>query len=259
MWSGPRNVSTALMYSFRQRSDTRVVDEPLYGHYLKATGARHPSAEELMALLECNASRVIESMLRGPSERRVLFFKNMAHHLRGLDESQVDELFSGVLTHALLIRDPHEMLPSLARVLATPTLADTGLVEQCLILDRELEAGREPLVIDSRDLLLDPAAVLSAACDSVGLEFEEAMLRWPAGPKPEDGAWAPYWYSSVHASRGFSAYRPPSGPFPGELSGLLEECLPYYRRLGVHSTAGSAAGGAGDGKRRESAGLESAG
>lgn len=236
MWSGPRNVSTALMYSFRQRSDTAVVDEPLYGHYLSATSADHPAVGEVMAQMECDGRRVVEAMVAGPAARPILFFKNMAHHLRGLEEELERELFSGALSHALLIRDPHEMLPSLARVLDRPTLADTGLVEQRKILERELSEGRRPLVIDSRELLGgDPAGVLASVCQRLGLQFETEMLSWPSGPKPEDGVWAQHWYTSVHRSTGFSAYRPPDSEFPAELEDLLRECLPYYRFLSEYS------------------------
>lgn len=256
MWSGPRNVSTALMYSFRQRSDTRVVDEPLYGHYLRVSGARHPAAREVMAQMECDGGVVARSMLAGsvaagntgagstvapgckvgePAERPVLFIKNMAHHLVGLDWDLLDGL-----THALLIRDPHEMLPSLARVLARPTLADTGLARQCQILDYELAAGREPVVVDARELLLDPPQVLGALCARAGLGFEEAMQNWPAGPKPEDGCWAPHWYANVHRSTGFAPFQPVTTSFPGELEELLAECLPYYLRLKQYALRPSA-------------------
>jgi hypothetical protein len=234
MWSGPRNVSTALMYSFRQRADTVAVDEPLYGHYLRVTGAHHPAAREVMAQMECDGESVVRRMVGEPVDARVLFFKNMAHHLTGLDRS-----FLPRLTHALLTRDPLEMLPSLARVLPSPTLADTGLVQQCEILDHELAAGRRPLVIDARELLLDPPGVLGQACSRLGLQFDPAMLSWPAGPKPEDGPWAPHWYANVHRSTGFAPYREPKDDLPKELVELLEECDPYYRRLHRHAIWGS--------------------
>ena len=227
MWSGPRNVSTALMYAFRQRSDTEVVDEPLYGHYLRTSGLDHPGRREVMAAMDVDGARVVhEVLLESRTSTPVRFFKNMAHHLRGLDRGFLDGLTNGLLT-----RDPREMLPSLARQLPHPTLADTGFAEQVELLEREEEAGRPPLVLDARELLLDPEGVLSEACRRLGLAFEPAMLRWPPGPKPEDGAWAPYWYAGVHASTGFAPYRPQREPFPEPLRPLLDACLPHYERL----------------------------
>ena len=226
VWSGPRNVSTALMYSFRQRADTLVVDEPLYGHYLYVTHANHPGDEEVMAVMDCDGERVVREVLLRPCERPVHFFKNMAHHLTHLDRG-----FLGGLANVLLTRDPAEMLPSLAQQLHNPILRDTGLLQQTEILDHVLEEGGEPIVLDAKELLLDPSCVLRGACDKLDLPFDEDMLRWPAGPKPEDGVWARHWYANVHASTGFSAYKPKSDAFPEQLKPLLEECVPLYERL----------------------------
>jgi len=226
VWSGPRNVSTALMYSFRQRSDTMVVDEPLYGHYLKSTGTEHPGAREVLEAMDNDGERVVREVILGPCERPIHFFKNMAHHLPGLDPAFLDSI-----TNVLLIRDPTAMLPSLARQLDSPTLRDTGLREQDFILDSILARGEKPIVLDARELLLDPPDVLRRACASLDVPFEEAMLTWPAGPKPEDGVWARHWYHNVHASTGFAPYTPPESRFPARLEPLLEECLPYYERL----------------------------
>jgi hypothetical protein len=135
----------------------------------------------------------------------------------------------------LLIRDPTEMLPSLARQLSAPTLRDTGLREQDVILDSILARGERPIVLDARDLLLDPPAVLQRACAALGIPFEDAMLSWPAGPKLEDGIWAEHWYHNVHASTGFAPYTPPENQFPTHLEPLLEECLPLYRRLEAYT------------------------
>jgi hypothetical protein len=235
VWSGPRNVSTALMYSFRQRSDTRVVDEPLYGHYLAATGADHPGAEEVLASMDRDGERVVREVILGPCERPVCFFKNMAHHLVGLDRG-----FLGEVRNVLLARDPREMLPSLALQIPSPTLRDTGLAEQVEILETMLERDESPVVIDARELLLDPPGVLRRACEALGIPFDRAMLSWPAGPKPEDGVWAKHWYDGVHASTGFEPYRPKTGPFPERLKPLLDECLPLYERLRRHAIVAEA-------------------
>jgi hypothetical protein len=222
------------MYSFRQRTDTVVVDEPLYGHYLESTGADHPGAGEVMEVMDGDGERVVREVILGPCERPVHFFKNMAHHLPGLDPSFLDSV-----TNVLLIRDPTEMLPSLIRQLPSPTLRDTGLREQAGILDSILARGEDPIVLDARELLLDPPGVLRRTCSGLGIPFERAMLSWPAGPKPEDGVWAKHWYHNVHASTGFTPYRPYTEPFPEQLEPLLRECLPLYERMrGYAITAG---------------------
>lgn len=226
VWSGPRNVSTALMYSFRQRSDTTVVDEPLYGHYLRRTDAPHPGKGEVLARTDTDGERVVRQVLLGGYDTPVVMFKNMAHHLRGLERA-----FLGELTHVLLTRDPREMLPSLAQKLPAPTLRDTGFVEQISILEYVLAQHQEPIVLEAKALLQNPEGVLREVCRRLGLPFDPAMLSWPAGPKPEDGVWAGHWYKNVHCSRGFDAYTPKPTPFPKSLEPLLTACLPLYEAL----------------------------
>jgi len=222
------------MYSFRQRPDTVVVDEPLYGHYLRTTGAEHPGIGEVLETMESDGERVVREVILGPCERPVHFFKNMAHHLVGLDRG-----FLSGITNVLLIRDPEEMLPSLAEQLPEPTLRDTGLDRQAEILEVVLGRNEKPVVLDARELLLDPAGVLAQVCERLGIPFDGAMLRWPAGPKPEDGVWAEHWYGSVHASTGFAPYKPKAGRFPQRLEPLLGECRPLYEGLrGYAITAG---------------------
>ncbi len=229
MWAGPRNVSTAVMYSFAQRPDTRVVDEPLYGYYLQHSGADHPGRKEILAAMDLDGERVMRELgQRGMRDQRrdVLFVKQMAHHLSGIDYALLETSLN-----FLLIRDPVEMLPSLARILDNPQLKDTGLDRQVELLDRLQNFGQTPFCIDARELLIDPAGVLTQACARLGIPFFPSMLTWPQGPRAEDGIWAPYWYRNVHRSRGFQPWRAPTNPFPPELDELLEECRPYYQRL----------------------------
>ncbi|MFZ0430038.1 MAG: sulfotransferase family protein [Acidobacteriota bacterium] len=232
LWSGPRNVSTALMYSFAQRPDTRVVDEPLYAHYLTHSDARlyHPGADRVIASMEPDGAVVVESMLLGSYERPVVFFKNMAHHLLDLDWS-----FLCRLRNVILTRDPAEMLCSYAKTVARPSLRDTGYLVQVRLLDYLIDAGRRPAVLDARELLLDPRGVLSSLCRHLGIVFDDRMLSWRPGPRPEDGIWAEYWYEQVHRSSGFRPYRPKTEPVPKALRLLLEECLPLYQRLSVYT------------------------
>lgn len=231
LWSGPRNVSTALMYSFAQRADTIVVDEPLYGHYLRVTGAPHPGRDEVLAAVDCDGDTVMHELLDRdyPEGRDLLFIKQMAHHLVDLDRD-----FMARTDNVFLIRDPHDMLPSLTVQLPDATLADTGLATQWkLYLDLEA-LGQQPAIIDSRQLLLDPRGVLEQLCAHLDVPFDPAMLEWRAGARDEDGVWARHWYHSVHQSTGFSPYQAKDG-FPEALAPLLDECKPYYDNLYTRS------------------------
>lgn len=229
-WSGPRNISTALMYSWRQRPDTTVVDEPFYAHYLTLDDRNHPGVEATLASQSQNAGEVIRNVILGPCPTPVLYLKQMAHHLRGVDRAHLAET-----TNVLLVRHPRDMLASLAVQLPGCDLDDTGLVEAVELLDAILEHGGKPLVIDSRSLLEDPAAVLGTVCEHAGIDFDPVVLSWPAGPKPEDGVWAKYWYESVHRSTGFAPYRPSPHPFPDHLQPVLDQAIPLYERLLEHA------------------------
>jgi hypothetical protein len=227
MWSGPRNVSSAMMYSWRQRSDTAVWDEPMYGHYLAVTGIDHPGRDAITAAVPTDRGEILDAMLRHPCPRPVWFFKNMAHHLVGFDIEVIDGLDNFLLT-----RDPREMLPSLATGLGrVPVIEDTGYDRQVAIVDRLIATDRVPIVVESRELLTDPPAVLSRLCGALGLEFQPAMLSWPPGPKPEDGVWAADWYQRLHKTTGFVPYRPKTDRFPSELEPIYRECLPHYELL----------------------------
>ena len=234
LWSGPRNVSTALMYAFGQRSDTEIIDEPLYAHYLHITGAMHPGREIVMASMQNDATEVIRDVILGPSKKRVLFMKQMAHHLVKIDRS-----FMQKTQNILLIRDPKEMLTSLTKVIGIPRLKDTGYKIQTELLLELREMGQSPPILDARELLLAPKDVLSTLCSRLGLPFEESMLSWERGGHPSDGVWAPYWYQNVHQSDCFAPYQPKSEPFPEELNSLLSECLPYYELLCADAICGN--------------------
>lgn len=231
LWSGPRNVSTALMYSFAQRADVRVVDEPLYGHYLRVSGAAHPGREEVIAAMNCDGDAVMQGLLEAQAaepERR-LFLKHMAHHL-----VDIDGTFLAKTTNVLLVRNPREMLPSLTIQLPHATLDDTGLKRQWELFSHLVDLGQSPAVVDSRELLLDPPGVLRGLCEHLGIGFDERMLRWAAGPRPEDGIWAPHWYHAVHRSTGFAPYRA-KREFPQRLEELLSTCTPWYDKLFAHA------------------------
>lgn len=237
LWSGPRNVSTALMYSFAQRPDTRVVDEPLYGYYLARSGADHPAAAEVIASMDTDGPRVVRDALLGPCERPVLFAKLMAHHIQGLDTG-----FLAATRNVLLVRDPADVLRTLPRQIPEPDLDDTGLPDQIRILEAAEALGQEVVVLDAREILLDPRTVLGELCSRLGLGFDEAMLSWPAGPRPEDGVWAPHWYHTLHRSTGFQPYSAKTEPVAERLRALVEACRPLYERLLRRALKARAAG-----------------
>ena len=228
VWSGPRTISTALMYSFAQRRDTTVVDEPLYAHYLRVTpaDAYHPGARQVMASMETDGERVVRDVILGEYDTPVVLFKQMTHHLVDIDTGFLDRTVNVVLT-----RDPHDMLRSYAAVVHTPSALDTGYPQNAALWRSLTERGHSPVVVDSTTTLGDPESVLRQLCARIGIDFDDSMLSWEAGPRPEDGVWAPHWYASVHRSTGFGPPRRHTDPFPDRLRPLLEECLPHYRML----------------------------
>ena len=205
MWSGPRTVSTALMRAWENRPDTVVADEPLYAFYLDRTGLDHPGRDEVIASQPTDWRAVLAQLTGAPlpAGAVISYAKHMTHHLL----PEVDRAALAPFRHAHLIRDPRELLASYARVRTEPTLADLGLVQQTEIF----ETFGGP-VVDSRDLLTDPEAILRALCQALGVPFDAHMLAWPPGPRDSDGVWASHWYASVQSSTGFTAYRPSPEP-----------------------------------------------
>ena len=232
MWSGPRTLSTALMRSFGNRSDAVVVDEPLYGYYLAETGIEHPGRDEIMASMPVRWTEVVDELTSAPlpAGRTVYYQKHMTHHLL----PAVDRGRLAGLRHAFLIRDPRRLLGSYAQVRDTPTLADLGLEQQAEIYRR---FGGP--VIDAADVAAKPRPMLEALCAALRIDFDDAMLAWPAGPHPADGVWAKYWYARVWASTGFdsggsgadAAASAPPAPLPESLEALAARCQPFYDEL----------------------------
>jgi hypothetical protein len=229
MWSGPRNLSTAMMRSFGSRSDTFVSDEPFYGCFLKDSGADHPMRDEVIAAMNCDWRSVMQT-LRGtaPAGKPVWYQKHMWHHMVGA--VGYDD-FDG-FTHAFLIREPERMIASYLRKREVAAFEDFGLGRQAEFFEREADRlGHAPPVIDANDVLADPEGVLSALCDAVGIPWDRAMLAWPPGRRETDGPWAPHWYAAVEASCGFGPPETEPVELPGEARRLAVRCRPYYDRL----------------------------
>lgn len=230
MWSGPRNISTALMRSWGSRPDTFVCDEPLYAHYLFTTGiTNHPGHIETIASQETDWRRVV-AWLAGPiPEGKSIFYqKHMAHHV--LPNMELGWIES--LTNCLLIREPREMLTSLLEFLPEPRLVDTGLPHQLWLFEHfGKKVGVSPPVLDARDVLENPRRILAQLCEKIGVTFSEKMLAWEPGARATDGAWAPYWYSKVEETTGFGQYRPKGTELPEKFLPLLAECDEIYSQL----------------------------
>ncbi|MDR3633369.1 MAG: HAD family hydrolase [Isosphaeraceae bacterium] len=229
MWSGPRNISTALMRSWGNRPDTFVSDEPLYAHYLAATGIDHPGADEVVAHHEPNWQKAVAGLIGEiPDGKSIYYQKHMAHHLL----PDIGREWLGHLTHAFLIRDPREMLLSLAKVLPNPGPEATGLPQQVEIFEWARAHGRAvPPVVDARDILENPRALLTRLCQTLGVDFRDEMLSWSPGRRATDGIWAKHWYENVEKSTSFQPYRAREEALPEHLRPVLAECQPYYDLL----------------------------
>ena len=230
MWSGPRNISTALMRAWENRPDTVVHDEPFYAHFLAETGMDHPGREEIVAADETNWQRVVEQMTQTPLPpgKTIHYQKQMTHHI--LDH--IDLAWLEDVTNCFLLRTPGEVINSYLKIRPDVTLFDIGFAQQRRIFRLVREAtGQIPPVIDSRDVLKNPRRTLTLLCNAVGVPFDERMLAWPAGPRASDGVWAKYWYAAVEASTGFAPYRPRNAPLPQHLADVLAAAEEIYQEL----------------------------
>ena len=233
MWSGPRNISTAMMRAWGNRPDTVVIDEPFYAYYLERTRKDHPGAGEIVAQGETDWGKIVTRLSKDrlPPGNRVFFQKQMTHHL--LPEICREWIVD--LTNCFLIRDPREVILSYIKKNAGPTLDDLGFVQQCEIYDFVRDRTKStPPVIDADDVLKDPERMLRLLCAAVGVDFDEAMLSWQPGLRNTDGIWAKHWYDAVARSTSFEKYKLREGNVPAELNGIYERCRECYEQLYKH-------------------------
>ena len=232
MWSGPRNLSTAMMRAWENRPDTSVVDEPFYACFLARSNVDHPLREEVLASQSSDWNTVAAALTGAVPEGKQIFYqKHMTHHM--LPDAPLDWIEG--MHNVFLIRHPREVAASWSRALRTvPTLDDLGYVRQAEIFHRVADLrGAYPPVLDAADILWDPAAVLLTLCNTLDLSFDEHMLAWPPGPRSTDGVWAPHWYTSVWQSTGFGQPAPPAEP-AAELLPVIKAALPHYEHLARH-------------------------
>jgi hypothetical protein len=232
MWSGPRNISTAMMRSFGARPDTAVIDEPFYAAYLAETGLEHPMREEVLASQPCDCRDVMAQVLGPvPRDRPIWYQKHMTHHM--LPHFGLEWLSN--VRNAFLIRDPAAVLASYVQKREAVELADIGIVRQRELFEREAQRlGAAPPVVESSDVLANPAQALAKLCEALGIAFTEAMLSWPAGRRETDGVWAPAWYSSVEQSTCFAPPSASAAHLPDNLRRIADEARPHYEALRRH-------------------------
>ena len=229
MWSGPRNISTALMRAWENRPDTAVTDEPFYGAYLIESGANHPGRDEIIASMPTDWREIVDEITGpAPRGRAVWYQKHMTHHiLPGMGREWLSRM-----KNCFLIRDPREVVASYERVRTNATAEDLGYPQQAEIFNAvRSDLGRAPPVLDSADVLADPERALRALCSALALPFVEGMLHWPQGPRDTDGVWAKHWYANVEASTGFTPARPSQPELSDAPAVLTQDCMPYYDQL----------------------------
>jgi hypothetical protein len=214
------------MYSFAQRDDTIVKDEPFYGYYLKKTGILHPGRKKIMNSMSTDIDQITNELLLPSSKKNILFLKNMAHH-----HINVDSNFLHAAKNVFLIRNPEELIVSFSKVIKEPTLDDIGVKKSWELYHQLLEAAQHPIVIDSGELLKDPVIMLEKLCNAIGITYQANMQTWPPEARKEDGIWAEYWYHNLHRTTGFVKSEPKKVEVTEDLKSLCEEAMVYYNQL----------------------------
>ena len=228
MWSGPRNISTAMMYAFASRPDFDATDEPFYACYLQQTGLEHPMRAEVLAAQPTEPREVIAQLARGGAGAKPhAYEKHMTQHMI----AAIPRDWLGEVHSAFLIRHPARVVASFAAKYERPRLQDLGFEQQPALFAEVRALGQEPPVLDSTDVRADPERALRALCEVLELPWDARMLSWPSGGHPADGVWAPHWYGAVRASTGFAGAEGPLPELSGELASLAERAMPYYQEL----------------------------
>ncbi|MDQ7027677.1 MAG: HAD family hydrolase [Anaerolineae bacterium] len=229
MWSGPRNISTAMLRSWGNRADTWVVDEPFYAHYLTQTEHDHPGAEAIIDSYETDWRKVAQQLTGDvPHDKAIYYQKHMTHHML----PHMDKTWMQKVTNCFLLREPRLVVKSFAKVIRNPKIDQTGFPQQLDIFNSvRQQSGTIPPVIDAQDVLRDPRRTLSKLCEAINVPFDEAMLSWAAGKRETDGIWAEYWYAAVEQSTEFMPYKHDESPAPQHLQALVDECQAIYEAL----------------------------
>ena len=228
MWSGPRNLSTAMMRSFENRADTHVWDEPFFAPWLAATGTDHPGRVETLERHENDPNIVAAGCLKSPPNGQSYYFqKHMPHHM----EQDFPLGWTKSCKHFFLIRRPDAVIASYVKSRAEFHIDDIGFWPQIRLYGYLADEGHVIPIVDCDDILANPDGVLKKLCAALDMAFDGAMLSWPKGPRETDGAWAPWWYKSVEASTGFAPPKAQNPIVPEKYQDLLSQCQPAYDQL----------------------------
>jgi len=229
MWSGPRNISTAMMRSWENRDDTAVVDEPFYACYLTASGVEHPMQKEILADQSSLWTDVISNELQKSLEngQQIQYQKHMTHHMIG----ELDQKWFASLAHIFLIRHPAEVLMSYSQKRESVNALDLGFARQYELYQTAVKLGANPPILDTSDILQNPAKLLRKLCTKIGVSFDQNMLNWPAGKRDSDGVWAPHWYANVEKSTCFAPYEKKIISLTTDAQLVVDQCMPYYQTM----------------------------
>ena len=226
MWSGPRNISTALMRSFENRSDCFVSDEPFYSYFLHKTGLKHPLRDEIIKSGLNDYNEIIKYITGPiPYSKKIWYQKHMAHHiLPGLDMNWIKNM-----KNCLLVRHPSDVILSYSKKNEINSIQQLGYLQQIDIYEMlSQEIGTPPIIVDAQDLLQEPKKMLIEICENLKIKFDEKMLSWPSGARKTDGIWGKHWYKHVEVSTGFKPYLKTNRIIPSKYQGLYDNCMKYY-------------------------------
>ena len=232
MWSGPRNISSAMMRSFENRPDTTVTDEPFYAHYLFKTRIKHPLRKKIIRNSECNFDNIVTYLTGSiPDKKKIWYQKHMAHH----NLPDMDIHWTKKVINCFLIRHPKEVILSYEKRFPIESIDQLGYKQLCILFEfLKKETGKSPPVLDSRDILNHPREILNKFCDKIGISFMDQMLSWPSGRRKSDGMWGQYWYKNVEDSTGFQKYQEKNKILPDKLLSIFKESLSYFDKLYLH-------------------------
>ena len=228
MWSGPRNISTAMMRSFENRDDTQVIDEPFYAWYLHTTGIEHPMNREVIASQPTDWRTVANTLSAERKDIAVVYQKHMTHHM--LPEIDLD--WTSGLRNCFLIRDPVYVVNSYAKKRDTLTQDDIGIRRQFELYNEIADITEQQIpVVDAAQFLRNPERHLRALCTHFGIGYSEKMLHWPKGRRDSDGVWAAHWYEVVELSTGFQPFTAPEVNLSPLQQKIADEPGEYYQLL----------------------------